>query len=85
MINNTIKGKDIKRLVTRFQYRKDEMCFEILLRLHNAAEMVLFLKTTDYSAFRKTFDEIMTVRSENTTLSIPQAEGGVSGFHTSAA
>lgn len=84
MIN--IKGNDIKRLVTRFQYRKDEMCFEILLRLHNTAEMVLFLKTTDYGIFRKTFDELMTIRSENRTISIPQAEGGsASDFHISAA
>jgi len=86
MNNYNIKGSDIKRLVTRFQYRKDEMYFEILLRLNNTAEMVLFLKTNDYGDFRKTFDELMTIRSENRTLSIPQAEGGSSSdFHISAA
>lgn len=88
MANFTIKGKNIKRLVTRFQYKKNEMCFEILLRLNDTADMVLFLKTTDYGMFRKTFDELMTIRSENRILSVSQTEGGggsASDLHIGAA
>ncbi len=75
MISYNIKGNDIKRLVTRFQYKRDEMFFEILLRLNHTDDMVLFLKTNDYGMFRKTFDELMTVRSENRELNIPQSGG----------
>lgn len=84
MANHTIKGEDIKRLITRFQYKKDEMCFEILLRLNNTVEMVSFLKTTDYGIFRKTFDEIMTARSEKRNLQISPSDNFKS-FRTNAA
>ena len=72
MTNHTITGKDIKKLVTRFQYKKQEMCFEILLKLNNSEEMVSFLKTTDHSAFREAFDDIITIRTENYELDIQQ-------------
>lgn len=84
MANHIVKGEDIKRLVTRFQYRKDEMCFEILLRMNNAVEMVSFLKTTDYGIFRKTFDEIMTARSEKRNLQVSPSSNFQS-FQTNAA
>lgn len=86
MINYNIKGKDIKRLVTRFQYKKEDMCFEILLRLNNSSEMVLFLKTDDYGEFKKAFDELMTIRSENRTLIFPvQSQGGSISMRPNAA
>lgn len=84
MTNYTIKGEDIKRLITRFQYKKDEMCFEILLRMNNTLEMVSFLKTTDYGVFRKTFDEIMTARSEKRNLQISPSDS-FKNFQSNAA
>lgn len=86
MINYNIKGKDIKRLVTRFQYKRESMCFEILLKLDRSTEMIVFLKTDDYNEFKQSFDELMTIRSENRTVLIPSSSLGNSTIrHISAA
>ncbi len=69
----SVSGKDISRLVTKFQYDGEDMCFEISLRIKENRQLVLFLKTNDYGVFRKTFDELMSIRAENHMVDIPQS------------
>lgn len=75
MSNLTIRGKDVHRLVTKFQYENSKMSFEILLRIKENSYLVLFLKTNDYGLFRNTFDELMDLRTENGIIHIPQSAG----------
>ncbi len=78
MGNLSIRGKEINRLVTKFQYDGKEMCFEISLRIKENSHLVLFLKTNDYGKFRKAFDELMNIRAENELLELPGTIGGSS-------
>ncbi len=75
MGNLSVKGKEINRLITKFQYDGSELCFEISLRIHENSDLVLFLKTKDYGKFRNTFDALMNIRSENKMLDIPLKAG----------
>ncbi len=80
-----IKGEQIKRLVTRFQYSGENMVFEILLRLTGQEEMVPYLKTIDYGIFRTTFSDLMEKRSENEEIYIPPTESSGLGLNPQAA
>ncbi len=71
MSHLAIYGKDIQRLVTKFHYDGADICFEIMLRIKENAQLVLFLKTKDYGTFRKAFDDLMTLRSENGIVNVP--------------
>ena len=74
--NKNIHGSDIKDLITKFFYRNNHLCFQILLHTE-WNETITFGEFSDYSAYKKAFNDLQTAREEKVPLNIPEKN-----FHT---
>ncbi len=67
-----IRGKDIKRLVSKFKYKNGKMHFEIYLLLRNTSELKLFYQTLDYKMFHNKMDDLLEVQIKNKEISMQE-------------
>lgn len=65
-----IQGGQVKDLITKFFYRDNHLCFQILLHLEGN-ETVIYKEYIDYSEYKKAFNELQQIRSKNRSLVIP--------------
>ena len=65
-----IQGGQVKDLITKFFYRDNHLCFQILLHLEGN-ETVIYKEFTDYSEYKNAFNELQQIRSKNRGLVIP--------------
>ncbi len=69
--NSIIKGAEIQNLITKFYYKNNHLCFQILLYL-GVENTVPFKEFTDYTEYKKVYSELMDAKTNNQVVSIPQ-------------
>ncbi len=76
-MNNTntitmLNGADIQNLVTKFYYRNNHLCFQILLQC-DPENMIAYQEYSDYAEYKNAFNQLINMRSNNESISIPQS------------
>jgi hypothetical protein len=65
-----IQGGQVKDLITKFFFRNNHLCFQILLHLEGN-ETIIYKEYNDYSEYKLAFNELQQIRSKNNSLIIP--------------
>ena len=65
-----ITGTQIKNLITKFYYKNNNLCFQILLLL-DQNKSVAYEEYVDYSAYKKAYNELMDIKTKNLSLFLP--------------
>ena len=80
MKNNTIiNGAEIQNLITKFYYKNNHLCFQILLYL-GVEKTVPYREFTDYSEYKKVYNHLMNVKSTNSQIEISSSELSLSNM-----
>lgn len=66
-----IHGEQIKDLITKFFYRNNHLCFQILLHTE-WNETIAFGEFSDYSEYKKAFNDLQIARTKKMPLNIPE-------------
>jgi hypothetical protein len=64
-----IHGEQVKDLITKFFYKNNHLCFQILLHT-KMNETIAYGVYANYSAYRKDFDNLQNARSNNLKITI---------------
>lgn len=64
-----IDGEQVKDLITKFFYKNNHLCFQILLHTR-MNETVAYGVYANYSTYKKDFENLQNARSNNLTISI---------------
>ena len=66
-----INGNEIQNLITKFYYKNNHLCFQILLYL-GVENTVPFKEFTDYTEYKKVYSELMNAKTTNQVVALPQ-------------
>ena len=66
---NSIHGTEVKDIITKFFYRSNHLCFQILIRIENG-EMVPYREFTDFSEYKKNFSELQQAKAKGTVVKV---------------
>lgn len=69
----TFSGNQVKNLITKFFYKDNHLCFQILLEV-DKQDFVCFEEYVDYSKYKKAYDELITLKANNSPIIIKQLE-----------
>ena len=64
-----IHGEQVKDLITKFFYKKNHLCFQILLHT-KMNETIAYGVYANYSTYKKDFDDLQNARSNNLKIVI---------------
>ncbi|MFT4761923.1 MAG: hypothetical protein ACI9XO_004299 [Paraglaciecola sp.] len=64
-----IVGKQVKDLITKFFYKNNHLCFQILLHTR-MNETIAYGVYVNYSEYKKDFDNLQNARSNNLKITI---------------
>jgi len=64
-----IVGEQVKDLITKFFYRDNHLCFQILLHT-KTNETIIYGVYADYSEYKKDFNNLQESRSNNQTINL---------------
>lgn len=64
-----IDGEQVKDLITKFFYKNNHLCFQILLHTR-VNETIAYGVYANYSTYKKDFDNLQNARSNNLTISV---------------
>ena len=65
-----IKGTQIKNLITKFYYKDNHLCFQILI--HGEADQTInYREFTDYDEYKQEYNILLKAKSENSVITIP--------------
>lgn len=73
-----IHGGEISDLVTKFFYKEDHLCFQILLQMKQG-ETVLFQEFNDYSEYKHAMSDLQQAKRAQTFISISKNNLKVAG------
>ena len=65
--SKVISGRAIKNIVTKFYYKGNNLCFQILIDI-DEAQLFCYKEYTDYSAYKKDYTTIKKIKSGNLSL-----------------
>ncbi|MFK8102216.1 MAG: hypothetical protein AB8G15_06825 [Saprospiraceae bacterium] len=68
--SNIISGSDVKNLITKFYYKNNHLCFQILLQL-GLDKMVPYSEYKDYAAYKEDFNNLLKAKSNNIAINMP--------------
>lgn len=71
-MEGNIHGGQVKDLITKFFYRDNFLCFQILLQM-TGGEIVLFREFTDYAEYKKIFSDLQRVKNSDAFIDIPKS------------
>lgn len=69
--NAVINGANIQNLITKFYYKNNHLCFQILLYL-GVESTLPYKEFTDYAEYKKVYTELMNAKANNETVELPQ-------------
>ncbi|MFK7936408.1 MAG: hypothetical protein AB8G22_23035 [Saprospiraceae bacterium] len=67
----SIRGEQIRQLLTKFYYKDSHLHYQILLEFANG-KTVLIKEFTNYTSYKKVFSELQRIRKENLSIRVPQ-------------
>ncbi len=70
---NRIKGTQIKNLITKFYYKDNHLCFQILIHCEDD-KTIVYNEYTDYSLYKKEYNKLLEIKSENVNVDLPNTD-----------
>ncbi len=67
----TLSGNEIKNLITKFYYKNNHLCFQILLSM-DKGNMLQYNEYADYNEYKLAFNELMSLKTGNSTIELKQ-------------
>ena len=58
-------------MITKFFYRSNNLCFQILLRVEDG-DLVQYQEFTDYADYKRTLGELQSAKGNGTAIKIPE-------------
>jgi hypothetical protein len=68
---DTVEGRQVRNLLTRFYYRSSQLYFQLILEL-KSGDCVLFREFDNYSVFKEAFDNLQTATRSEVSIHIPE-------------
>ncbi|MFT6149246.1 MAG: hypothetical protein ACJAUH_001935 [Saprospiraceae bacterium] len=65
-----IQGKDIENLITKFYYKKRQLCFQIIINL-GLSGSVSYSEYDDYFIYKQKFNELLDAKNQDKNILIP--------------
>ncbi|NNE29348.1 MAG: hypothetical protein HKN16_06915 [Saprospiraceae bacterium] len=65
-----INGSEIQNLITKFYYKENNLCFQILLHF-GLDRTIPFQEFTDYAEYKKVYNDLLAVKNNDKTLDVP--------------
>lgn len=66
-----IHGAEVKDLVTKFFYRENQLCFQIILQV-DGGERIPYKEFSDYAEYKKAFTELQQQKGNSTMIKFPE-------------
>ena len=66
-----IRGVEVKDLVTKYFYRENQLCFQIILHLEGG-ETLLFKEFSGYGKYKAAMDELLAAQADGSIIKIPK-------------
>ena len=67
-----LSGSEIKNLITKFYYKNNHLCFQILLSMEKG-NMLNYKEYSDYTEYKNAFNELMGLKAQNAAITIEQS------------
>ena len=76
---NKIKGTQIKNLITKFYYKDNHLCFQILIHCEDD-KTIVYNEYTDYAEYKKEYNILLETKSEETFVDLPKTDAQTSNM-----
>lgn len=67
-MNIKINGGQIEKLITKYYFKGERLCFSILVQLKDEQNTLPYKQFDDYGVYKKEFNHLLAVRNENLIL-----------------
>ncbi len=74
---HTLKGVEVENLITKFYYKDNHLCFQILLEC-GLNKKIAYKEYSDYSEYKSAFNQLMEMKSLNKAISLPSTKQNLS-------
>ena len=68
---DTVDGRQVRNLLTRFYYRSSQLYFQLILELQSG-DCVLFREFNNYNVFKEAFDKLQDATKSEALIHIPK-------------
>ena len=65
----TVKSDDIENVITKFYYKGEQLCFQIIFRLESQ-EIILYEDFDDYVDYRQKLTELMLLKNRGEGITV---------------
>lgn len=79
-----IHGAEVKDLVTKFFYRGNQLCFQIILQV-DGGERIPYKEFSDYAEYKKAFSELQQQKGNPTMIKFPEKSVASTGSTSNVA
>jgi len=69
----TLNVSEIQNLVTKFYYKNNQLCFQILLQ-DKSDKITPFKEYTNYAEYKKAYNQLMDQKSDKNAIDTPQSK-----------
>ena len=74
---NMLKGNDIENLVTRFFYKENQLCFQILFQCQ-ADKVIAYSEYDDYTKYKEAFNVLIEKKTNNEVIILKEINQEIS-------
>jgi len=67
--NRIIKGGDVQNLITKFYYRDNQLCFQILLHM-GLDQTIPYQEFSDYARYKQVYSKLLAKKSSNSPIEV---------------
>lgn len=64
-----IQGAEVQNLITKFYYKQNHLCFQILLHL-GLDNTIPFKEFSDYSEYKKEYAKLLKMKNEDAQIKV---------------
>ena len=76
---NTIKGTHIKNLITKFYYKNNHLCFQILIHCEDN-KTIVYNEYTDYDEYKNEYNKLLETKSENASVDLSKTDAQITNM-----
>ncbi len=77
----TITGSEIQNLITKFYYKNNHLCFQILLHF-GLDRTVPFQEFSDYAEYKRVYNDLLAIKNSDQPLALPNQVSEKKGLTT---
>ena len=69
----TVAGSEVQNLITKFYYKDNHLCFQILLHF-GLDKTMPFQEFSDYTEYKRVYGELLQLKNSNGQITVPVAK-----------